>query len=121
MRTGCSIILASMLGLMVHSCNDEAVDPIVNTTDKIRIISLSLSNRTIRAYDTTAVTVVAEGDDLVYNWEADHGYIIGNGNAVHYTAGECCVGINTIKCLVSNVHGQVSDTIKVRVKSYFDP
>lgn len=116
-----SCIIAILIMALLASCDKKIEDSVVNTTDKIKILSISASTSTIRAYDTTTVTILAEGEDLSFRWEVDHGYIIGKGISVHYTAGECCVGLNTIKCTVSNMHGEVSDTIKVRVKSYFSP
>lgn len=104
--------------VFMWSCSDkENVPP----SDSIKIISLTASLNPVKAWDTTVITVVAEGDSLQYGWEANHGNFRGGGTQIRYAAGECCVGLNTITCRVFNSTGEVSDTVMVRVTSYFDP
>lgn len=87
----------------------------------IQIISLTASLNPVKAWDTTYITVEAVGDSLQYGWEANHGNFKGGGKSIRYAAGECCVGLNTITCRVFNNTGEVSDTIMIRVTSYFHP
>lgn len=91
-----------------------------NTTDQITIDSLKASLYTVKAWDTTTITCYARGDSITYSWECDHGNFNGSGIQIKYAAGECCVGVNTITCAVSNTSGQVSDTVKIHVTSYYD-
>lgn len=102
----------------VWSCsNKDNTKP----SDSIKIISLTASLNPVKAWDTTVITVVATGDSLQYGWEANHGNFRGGGTQIRYAAGECCVGMNTITCRVFNGTGEVSDTVMIRVTSYFDP
>jgi hypothetical protein len=107
------------ISLFFIACQKNDVDE-VNTTDKISIDSLTATLYTVKAWDTTTISCFARGDSLVYSWECDHGNFNGSGTQIRYAAGECCVGINTISCAVSNKHGQVSEDIKIEVTSYFD-
>ena len=111
-------ILALGFLLFVFSCKKE--QPVTPTGD-ITIVSLTSTLNPVKAWDTTLITMTATGSDLNYGWEADHGNIVGSGSQVKYAAGECCVGLNTITCRVFNDTGEVSDTIKIRVTSYFWP
>ncbi|HNW75910.1 MAG TPA: hypothetical protein PKJ28_03390 [Bacteroidales bacterium] len=90
-------------------------------SEEIKINSLTASENPVKAWDTAVITVEATGDNLQYRWEANHGNFRGGGKQIRYAAGECCVGLNTITCTVSNSSGKVSDTIMIRVTSYFDP
>lgn len=109
------MIMFIILALISCKKNEE----ITVQSDQIKILSLTASINPVKAWDTTFITCEAEGDYLIYTWDYDHGYILGDGPTVKYAAGECCVGVNTITCKVSNVTGSVSDTIKVTVTSYF--
>lgn len=92
----------------------------IDTTDKISIDSLIASFYTVKAWDTTTITCFAGGDSITYGWECDHGNFNGSGHQIRYAAGQCCIGINTITCTVSNNSGKVSEEIKIEVTSYFD-
>lgn len=99
------------------ACNDKQ-DDLGQVSNEIRIISLEASSRSIKAWDTTTISVVAEGLNLQYYWEANHGDIKGDGAVVKYAAGNCCVGMNTISCRVFNTSGYIEDTIQIRVRNY---
>jgi hypothetical protein len=92
-----------------------------NPTDTISIDSLTASFLTVKAWDTTTITCYASGDSLIYGWECDHGNFNGRGSQIRYAAGECCVGINTITCTVSNSLGEVSEDIEIEVLTFFAP
>ena len=95
-------------------------DPIIeNTSNEISIDSLTANLYTVKAWDTTTINCYAKGENLIYAWECDHGNFNGGGNQIKYAAGECCVGLNTISCTVSNETGQVIRTIQIEVTSYF--
>ncbi|PLW95741.1 MAG: hypothetical protein C0591_10465 [Marinilabiliales bacterium] len=91
-----------------------------DTTDLIKIDSLTASFYTVKAWDTTTITCFARGDSITYGWECDHGNFNGGGLQIRYAAGQCCVGLNTITCTVSNKEGIVSDTVKINVTLYID-
>ncbi|MFH2142727.1 MAG: hypothetical protein ABIJ97_09910 [Bacteroidota bacterium] len=111
------LVVIVLTAVLIFSCKKKE-EPDV-TSDQIKILSLTASINPVKAWDTTFITCEAEGEYLIYTWDYDHGYILGDGPTVKYAAGECCVGVNTITCKVSNVTGSVSDTIKVTVTSYF--
>lgn len=111
-------ILVIILGAGSCQKNNDIKE---DTTDKISIDSLTANYKTVVAWDTTTITCYATGDSLIYSWECDHGNFNGSGTHIKYAAGECCVGINTITCSVSNYLGVVSDEIKIEVTSYYHP
>lgn len=110
--------LLIFLGIIyLLACNKEN-DTGQDTTDQITIDSLTATYYTVKAWDTTTINCYATGQNLVYSWECDHGNFNGGGTQIKYAAGECCVGINTIICSVSNETGQVSESIQIEVTSY---
>ncbi len=113
------ILIAFCMSLLLFSCskNDEVPD---RPSDQIVILSFEATHRNIKAWDTTTITVVAEGQNLEYFWEANHGDIKGQGMTVKYAAGNCCIGLNTITCKVFNETGFAEDTIQIRVRHYLD-
>lgn len=110
-----------ILPFLFFACEKDKEDDIIveDTTDKISIDSLTATFLTVKAWDTTTINCYATGVDLIYAWECDHGNFNGSGTQIKYAAGECCVGINTITCSVSNHLGQVSKNIQIEVTSYF--
>lgn len=104
--------------LFITSCNNKSDD--LNLTDKIVIDSLTSTYYTLKAWDTTSVRCYARGDSLQYHWECNHGSIKGSGIEVKYAAGECCVGINTIICTVSNKYGDAVKELDIEITSYYD-
>ncbi len=111
-----AIIFVLILTLFVFSCSKEKNE---KTTGDIHIQSLTASSLKVKAWDTTLITMEATGSNLQFAWEANHGDFKGSGKTVKYAAGECCVGLNTITCRVFNDTGEASDTIMIRVTSYF--
>lgn len=104
--------------LAIYACNKEKNDTYEDTTDLISIDSLTASFYSVRAWDTTTITCYASGENLIYGWECDHGNFNGGGTQIKYAAGECCVGLNTIICTVSNETGHVTEEIQIEVTSY---
>ena len=109
------LILASSLMI---SCEKDEIAQVVS--DKIQIDSLTATFYTVKAWDSTLIKCYATGDSLTYSWEADHGNFNGSGTQIKYAAGECCVGINTITCTISNETGYASKDIQIEVTSYFE-
>ena len=115
-----ALIYMIFTGIIFFSLSCKKDNPFPPSGD-ITILELTTTLNPVKAWDTALITVTATGSNLNYGWEADHGNIVGSGSQVKYAAGECCVGLNTITCRVFNDTGEVSDTIKVRVTSYFLP
>jgi hypothetical protein len=113
-----TIILLLLSTAIMFSCSKEKTE---KTTGDIQIQSLTATLLKVKAWDTTLITMEATGSNLQYGWKANHGSITGSGKIVKYAAGECCVGLNTITCRVFNDTGEASDTIMIRVTSYYFP
>jgi len=111
-----TIILLILSTVLVFSCSKEKNQ---KTTGDIQIQSLTATLNQVEAWDTTLITMEATGSNLQYAWEANHGDFNGSGKTVKYAAGECCVGLNTIKCRVFNDTGEASDTIMIRVTTHY--
>ncbi|OYT12454.1 MAG: hypothetical protein B6I19_09755 [Bacteroidetes bacterium 4572_114] len=111
--------LLLIIVLLAFAC-EKGPDEIIENTDYITIDSLTATFYTVKAWDTTTITCYARGENLVYGWECDHGNFNGSGNQIKYAAGQCCIGLNTITCTVSNDSSQVSRDIQIEVTTYFD-
>lgn len=118
MRTFMLFGIVTTLTLFV-ACGKNTIEPDGNTSDEITIDSLTANYLTVKAWDSTTITCYAQGVDLIYSWECDHGNFNGEGTQIKYAAGECCVGVNTITCTISNDSGKVSEDIQIEVTSYF--
>ena len=105
------LLLVGML--LCFACKKD--EPVSEGTGAVEIISLSAVDTVLNAWQTTTVKVEAQGDGLIYNWEADHGEINGHGQQIEYMAGTCCTGINTITCTVSNSQNSDVKQIKLRI------
>lgn len=113
-----TFLLIILVSALLFACSKTKND---RPAGDIQIISLYASMNPVKAWDTTVITMEAIGTNLQYGWEANHGDFRGSGKTIRYAAGECCVGLNTITCRVFNETGEVSDTVMVRVTSYFNP
>jgi hypothetical protein len=99
-------------GFFVAACSNEKEDePVV--TGAMKILNLTASTDTIMAWDTATISVITNMPANSIKWEADHGTIMGSGDAITYYAGMCCIGTNTITCRVSGDDG--SDTASIRI------
>jgi len=105
------LILAGII--LFFSCKKD--DNSSDGTGEVEIISLTANDTVLNVWVNTKITVVAEGDDLKYSWEADHGELNGSGKQIEYMAGTCCTGTNTITCTVSNSINSDSKKIKIRI------
>jgi len=112
-------LFASLIFFTLLSCEEKINEPEISDTSKID--SLTAGNYSIKAFtDTTTIRVHYNdlGQDI--SWEADHGTLSGEGKEIIYFAGECCVGLNTITCTLTDSTGQISENIKIEVISYFN-
>lgn len=113
------IFLWLFLFIFLAACEKNEEKEIENPSNEISIDSLVATFLTVKAWDTTTITCYTKGLDLEYFWECDHGTINGGGDKIKYAAGECCVGLNTITCIISNETGQATKNIQIDVTSYF--
>lgn len=112
------LLIAFVNFLLLISCNKE--EEMRFDKGDIKIISLTATDTVLKAWmDTASITVVASGDGLAYEWLCNHGTLHGSGSTVKYMAGQCCIGLNTITCLVFNDSSSVSKDISIRITSYF--
>jgi hypothetical protein len=111
-------VVLFLSSLILGACSKKKDN---NPSADIKILSLTASVNPVKAWDTTVITVEALGDSLQYGWVANHGSFKGGGKSVKYAAGQCCIGLNTITCRIFNSTGEVTDTIMIRVTSYYDP
>jgi len=114
------VIFLLAIGALVFGCKKEDDAPQEGPTEHVIVDSLTASFYTVKAWDTTTITCYARGENLIYAWECDHGNFNGNGTQIKYAAGECCIGLNTITCTVSNDSAQVSRDIQIEVTTYFE-
>lgn len=105
--------IISLFLIILFACNKDETSS--EGQGAVNIISLTAIDTVLNAWQTTKVLVVAEGDGLIYQWEADHGEINGSGEQIEYMAGTCCTGINTITCTVSNSENSDQEQIKLRI------
>ncbi|OQX77116.1 MAG: hypothetical protein B6D61_07705 [Bacteroidetes bacterium 4484_249] len=111
------VLVLIVISIFMFACEKDEVDQ--NISDKIQIDSLTATFYTVKAWDSTLISCYARGESLIYSWEADHGNFNGSGTQIKYAAGECCVGLNTITCTISNETGQTSKDIQIEVTSYY--
>jgi hypothetical protein len=107
------LYLAVMLFAFIFSgCGDKDSPEPVND-GSLKIIRLSATNDTIHAWDTTTLMVASNKLPELIEWEANHGTLLGGGPQIIYSAGNCCLGTNTIKCTISG--GGATDTASIRI------
>jgi hypothetical protein len=111
------LFLISISLFIFTSCKKEKKVETVEPTVNLAIDSLVASKTEIIVWEKITVKAFTKGENLTYLWQADHGSMIGKDScAITYWACPSCVGLNTIKCTVTNDYGSVLDTIKINVK-----
>jgi len=112
-------ILLFILLLMFFSfisCNkdDHVIPP--GSSNKLAIDSLVATKTDIKIWEEIYITAYTRGKNLTFKWSANHGSMSGKDSVtVKYWACPSCVGLNTIKCTVSNEYGSLYDTIMINV------
>jgi hypothetical protein len=110
------ILLTFVLAFIYVSCKKESETQIVESSVNLAIDSIVASKTNIVIWEKIKVQVYTKGENLKYLWQADHGSMIGKDScAITYWACPSCIGLNTIKCTVSNDYGSILDTIKINV------
>ncbi len=117
MKLNLLVILILFSGIsFISSCNKDKNFIPENSTDQIKIDSISVSKRNLVVWEESTLKIYARGTFLNFKWEADHGSILHkDSTSVLYWACPSCLGTNTIKCIVSNDLGSVSDTVKIHI------
>lgn len=106
------LLLVIITGFFLACDKDDTSSEGIGT---VNLISLNANDTVLNAWQVTQVFANAEGDGLIYKWEADHGEINGSGEQIEYMAGTCCTGTNTITCTVSNSENSDSKQIKLLI------
>jgi hypothetical protein len=107
------LYLVVMLSAFIFSgCNEKDSREPVND-GSLKIVSLTATKDTIHAWDTTILLVTSNKIAELIEWEANHGTLLGGGDSIIYSAGNCCLGTNTIKCTISG--GGATDTASIRI------
>jgi hypothetical protein len=97
------VLLTATLFMCKKDPDDDGHDiPLVYT-------SLTVARDTIFAGDTTALTAVASGYQLTYEWYVAKGDLLGSGNQVTFLATPCTVGTNTVVCTVRDGNGKETE------------
>jgi hypothetical protein len=110
------IILLISADLGFSSCKKEKDPPPPDPSDNLALDSLVATKANIIVWEEIYVTAYARGKNLNYSWSANHGSMSGEDSvSIKYWACDACVGLNTIKCSISNEYGVISDTIMIRV------
>ncbi len=78
--------------------------------------SLTTEDDTLSFPETTKLTALATGEELLYVWIPEQGDIIGDGNTVYYAPSACTVLNTTITCKVSNENNSATKEITVYVQ-----
>lgn len=112
------VILVLVTATLYISCNKESGRP---ASVSLKIDSITVFRDTVVAWDTSIITVYANGAVLSYEWMADKGTIIltSDPKSVRFSACESCKGHRQIICSAVDHTGVAKDTAYIFVKSYF--
>lgn len=116
-RFSAIFLFAITISLLIFtSCKKEDENPPVNPSDNLALDSIVATSKTIVVWEEIYITAYARGQNLTYQWSANHGSMMGKDSVtVKYWACFSCTGMNTVECKVSNEYGTVSDTIMIHV------
>jgi hypothetical protein len=104
-----SFFLLSALFLACEKEKPENCDP-------VSFLSLTAESDTIESGGETAITALAEGEGLVYEWTKTLGVINGSGSTVTYVATPCAMGEVDVTCKVTDICGNSeSKTVTIHV------
>lgn len=101
------------------SCKKEKQSPEPITTVPVPFAYTELKSERagISIGQTTLITAVASGENLVYNWSCTAGTLVGQGAEVTYgSTCASCRGLNTITCTVSDGRTTGTKTVQVNIK-----
>ena len=104
--------LAFVFLAALWSCKKKQETPPASATP-MSFTALKASPDTIVAGKTTNITTSASGGNLKYTWSTNHGDLFGSGSSIIYSSAACCVGTNTVTCVVSD--GTTSSTKSIPI------
>jgi hypothetical protein len=108
--------LVLIFTILLPSCKKDDNKPHPDPSDNLAIDSLIASKTDIKVWEQISINAYTRGQNLAFKWSANHGSMSGkDSSAIKYWACPSCVGLNTIKCTVSNEFGSLSDTIMINV------
>ena len=96
------ILLILALIVIFNSTSCEKDDDSDTSSQPLVYTSLTTDNDTIFVGNTTIISANAAGYNLIFNWSASAGDIIGGGAQITYLATPCTPGDNTIICTVED-------------------
>lgn len=113
-------LFAAVFSFFCFSCKKEDKKP--ENTQAVNSIPLSFTELKaqspgIHVGETTLITAVVTGSNLVFNWSCTAGTVVGEGAEVTYGSScTSCIGLNSITCTVSDGNTSVTKSIEVSVK-----
>ncbi|GAB4282343.1 MAG: hypothetical protein Kow0068_06960 [Marinilabiliales bacterium] len=110
------IIFLIIISILSTNCKKEEPIKEVEPTVNLAIDSLVATKTDIVVWEEIYITAYTKGENLNFSWSTNHGSMVGkDSSTVKYWACYSCIGLNTVKCEVSNEYGTVSDTIMINV------
>jgi hypothetical protein len=114
--TSGAVLTIILIMLFSVSCKKDKTVPEPEPTNNLALDSIRATKKNIIVWEEIYITAYARGQNLSYEWSANHGSMLGADSVtVKYWACPSCLGTNTIECKVSNEYGTVSDTIMITV------
>ena len=98
------LISIAMICFALTACQKENGNG--DPSEKLIFESLTASEDTLFAGETSVITATAAGYDLSYHWSASNGDLLGTGAEVTYMPSPCDIGTNSISCEVIDGNDQ---------------
>ncbi|HPX75647.1 MAG: hypothetical protein KBG30_12285 [Bacteroidales bacterium] len=97
-------VLIGSLSFAFFACDTDEPEPQPEPQPVIELefISLTSDKEILYGGETATITAEARGEELVYQWTASAGSIVGSGKTVTYTPAPCITGENTITCKITD-------------------
>lgn len=92
--------LLTTVGFVFNSCDDPEI-PDGNSTELI-FSDLIADKDTIDIGESIIFTATATGDEILYEWVASAGVLLGSGNEVTFSPSPCISGNITVTCTVKD-------------------
>ena len=106
----CFLLVAAAI-----SCKKKNESPAAPTAP-LAFSTLKATPDTIIAGNTSNLITVASGSNLKYTWSTNHGDLFGSGASIIYSSAACCVGTNTVTCIVSDGTSSCTKSIPITIK-----
>ena len=88
----------------------------VDPSNNLAIDSIVATKTNIVVWEEIYINVYTRGENIKYLWSTNHGSMgWKEAETVKYWACPSCLGLNTVKCEISNEFGSISDTIMINV------